>query len=123
MYFSLAVIEGICIQMDRCVAFMVLAIGIACVLVPLGTIAQSVAGPDVKPIEVKVSTRKEPVSYSREIAEIIEDKCTGCHGSVLAEKGLYLESVAGMMKGGKRGPSIVRGKADLSLLFKLAAHP
>ncbi len=62
------------------------------------------------------------MSYSREIAELLEDKCTGCHGSVLAEKGLVLESVAGMLKGGKRGPAVVRGKADLSLVFTMAAH-
>ena len=41
---------------------------------------------------------------------------------MLAEKGLNLESVAGMLKGGKRGPAIVRGKADVSLMFKMAAH-
>ena len=58
----------------------------------------------------------------KEIVELIEDKCTACHGSVLAEKGLNLESVAAMLKGGKRGPAIVRGKADESLMFKMAAH-
>ena len=66
--------------------------------------------------------RREKVSYSREIAELLEDKCTGCHGSVLAEKRLSLESVAAMLKGGKSGPAIVRGKADESLMFKMAAH-
>ena len=80
------------------------------------------AGLDVKPIPVKEPARREKVSYSREIAELLENKCTGCHGSVLAEKGLSLESVAGMLKGGKRGPAIVRGKADSSLMFKMAAH-
>ena len=41
---------------------------------------------------------------------------------MLAEKGLNLESVAGMLKGGKRGPAIVRGKGELSLMFRMAAH-
>ena len=71
---------------------------------------------------MKEPQRREKVSYSREIADLLEDKCTGCHGSVLAEKGLNLESVAGMLKGGKRGPAIVRGKADESLMFTMAAH-
>ncbi len=75
-----------------------------------------------EPILVNEPVRREKVSYSREIAELLENKCTGCHGSVLAEKGLNLESVAGMLKGGKRGPAIVRGKADESLMFKMAAH-
>ena len=73
---------------------------------------QTSARLDVKPIHVKEPNRREKVSYSREIADLLENKCTGCHGSVLAEKRLNLESVAGMLKGGKRGPAIVRGKAD-----------
>jgi len=76
----------------------------------------------LKPIEVKVPNRKEPVSYSREVAEILEDKCVGCHSAILAENRLNLEAVAGMIKGGKRGPAVVAGKADESLLFRMAAH-
>lgn len=75
-----------------------------------------------EPISVTVPTRKEPVSYSKDVAEILDGKCTGCHSSALAENKLNLEDVAGMLKGGKRGPAIVRGKADESLLFKMAAH-
>ena len=83
---------------------------------------QSSTGSDLKSIPVKEPERGEKVSYSRQIAELLENKCTGCHGSVLAEKRLSLESVAGMLKGGKSGPAIVPGKADESLLFKMAAH-
>ncbi len=78
------------------------------------------AGP--VPIEVKIPTRKQPVSYAREIEEVLQNKCAGCHGSVLAENRLNLESVAGMLKGGKRGPAVVSGKAGASLLFRMAAH-
>ncbi len=99
-----------------------LAAGIAICITLVTAFAQTAPKSDLKPIEVKVSSRKEPVSYSKEIVELLEDKCTGCHGSVLPEKGLSLESVAGMLKGGKRGPAIVRGKADESLMFKMAAH-
>ena len=83
---------------------------------------QSSTGSDLKSIPVKEPERGEKVSYSLQIAELLENKCTGCHGSVLAEKRLNLESVAGMLKGGKRGPAIVPGKADESLMFKMAAH-
>ncbi len=71
---------------------------------------------------MKIPARKEPVSYAREIDEILQNKCAGCHGSVLAENRLNLETVAGILKGGKRGPSVVSGKADASLLFRMAAH-
>jgi WD40 repeat protein len=56
------------------------------------------------------------------VAEILENKCAGCHGAALAENRLNLESVRGMLKGGKRGPAVVPGKADESLLFKMAGH-
>lgn len=75
-----------------------------------------------EPIPVTMPTRKEPVSYSKDVADILDGKCTGCHSSALAENKLNLEDVAGMLKGGKRGPAIVRGKAEESLLFKMAAH-
>lgn len=77
---------------------------------------------DLQPIDVAVPNRKEAVRYSAELLDILDAKCTGCHNSVLAENGLNMETVAGMVKGGKRGPSLVPGKADESLLFRMAAH-
>ncbi len=74
------------------------------------------------PIEVKAPTRSSPASYAKDIADVLDAKCAGCHGSALAENKLNLESVAGMLKGGKRGPALVPGKADESLLFRMAAH-
>jgi WD40 repeat protein len=88
-------------------------------------LAQPVAKPAAsapQPIAVKVPTRKEPVSYAREISEILDNKCVGCHSSALTESRLNLEDVAGMLKGGKRGPAMVPGKADESRLFLMAAH-
>ena len=95
----------------------------ACCLLPTAySEMQTPPTASLKPIEVKVPSRKEPVSYAKDIAEILENKCVGCHGAVLAENRLNLESVAGMLKGGKRGPAVVAGKADESLLFTMAAH-
>ncbi len=75
-----------------------------------------------KPIEVNVPKRSAPVSYAKDVADLLDAKCAGCHGAALAENKLNMETVAGMLKGGKRGPSIRPGKADESLLFKMAAH-
>lgn len=77
---------------------------------------------DPRPLEVAVPTRSEPVSYAREVADVLGEKCLGCHSSALAENGLSMEDVAAMKRGGKRGPAIVPGKADESLLFRMAAH-
>jgi WD40 repeat protein len=75
-----------------------------------------------KPIAVNIPVRKEPVSYAKEVADLLAGKCVGCHSEALAENKLNLEDVAGMLKGGKRGQALVPGKADQSLLFQMAAH-
>ncbi len=74
------------------------------------------------PIAVSVPQRKEPVSYANEVADLLAAKCVGCHSDVLTESKLNLEDVPKMLKGGKHGPALVPGKADESLLFKMAAH-
>jgi WD40 repeat protein len=79
------------------------------------------AGPKPIPVEVPAG-RKEPVSYSKEVADVLGAKCIGCHSDALAENKLNMEAVSGMLKGGKRGPAIVAGKADQSLLFQMSAH-
>jgi WD40 repeat protein len=107
--------------MMRCSWFVTLAVLAS---MARGAGAQKAPGlkPGSKPIEVRVPSRKQPVSYSNEIAEILEDKCVSCHGSALAENRLSLEEVSAMLKGGKRGPALVPGNADQSLLFRMASH-
>jgi WD40 repeat protein len=100
------------------VAAFLLSLGLTAIPLP----AQVIEKPKPTPIEVKLPSRKEPVSYAKEIAEILADKCVGCHGSALAENRLNLETVAAMIKGGKRGPAIVPGKAEQSRLFTMAAR-
>src|SRR5438874_7582754 len=82
----------------------------------------STTKPTPTPIPVALPSRNEPVSYAQEIADILDAKCVGCHSGALSESKLNIEDVPGMLKGGKRGAAIVAGKADESLLFKLAAH-
>jgi WD40 repeat protein len=85
-------------------------------------LAQAPSREGLKPLEVKVPSRRQPVSYAKEISALLEERCTGCHGTALAENRLNLETVSGMHKGGKRGPAIVAGDASKSLLFRMAAH-
>src|SRR4051794_23932028 len=97
---------------------------LALILLPVLFEAASAARADdaTTPIAILVPRHPGPVSYAREIATILETKCVGCHGDTLAEHQLNLEEVEGMLKGGRRGPALVSGKADESLLFQLAAH-
>ncbi|MFM7128999.1 MAG: c-type cytochrome domain-containing protein, partial [bacterium] len=84
----------------------------------------AVAQEKPKPIEIAKINRAadKPVSYINEVVEILENKCTGCHNDALAENRLKLETVGQMLKGGKGGPAIVKGKADESLMFKMGSH-
>jgi WD40 repeat protein len=95
---------------------------LAFIITPTASPAQAPSSSAPKPLEVKVPKRMEPVSYAREISAVLEEKCSGCHGSALAENRLNMETVAGMLKGGKHGPAVVPGKSSDSLLFKMAAH-
>src|SRR5215471_11199101 len=48
---------------------------------------------------------------------ILESKCALCHGSTQTS-GLDVRERETMLKGGKRGPAIVPGNAEQSLLYK-----
>src|SRR5262249_55185255 len=48
---------------------------------------------------------------------ILDTKCAGCHGPAQMS-GLDVRDRTTILKGGKRGPAIVPGNAEQSLLFK-----
>ena len=75
-----------------------------------------------EPIPVAIPVRQQPVSYVKDVADVLDAKCVGCHNGARAESKFALEDVPGMLKGGKRGPALVPGKAEESPLFQLAAH-
>src|SRR5262245_19626584 len=76
----------------------------------------------VDAIAVVKSNLERPASFLKDVLPILEDKCQGCHSSVLSEGKLMLEEHAQVTKGGKRGPAIVPGKASDSLLVKAAGR-
>jgi mono/diheme cytochrome c family protein len=55
--------------------------------------------------------------FENKIRPILANNCFGCHGSSQLG-GLRLDTLDGMKKGGKRGPAIVPGDAERSLLIK-----
>jgi mono/diheme cytochrome c family protein len=60
--------------------------------------------------------------FMQDVAPIFERNCTMCHGAKLRRSGLDLSSLDAILKGGARGPAIVPGKAEQSLLYRLIAH-
>ena len=58
--------------------------------------------------------------FEKRIRPVLVEKCYGCH-SAEADKlkaGLHLDSRAGTLRGGDRGPALVAGKPDASLLLR-----
>ncbi len=93
-------------------------------MTPALILALAALGSDPVPIPVSYPTtfKEAKPGYAAKIAPILEARCVGCHNGASPSGKLSLEVPAAMLKGGKRGPSLVAGDADASLLFRLAAH-
>jgi WD40 repeat protein len=76
----------------------------------------------LKPIAPEDPKLGRPVDFERDVYPILDSKCLACHNLAISENGLNLEDVKGIMKGGKRGPSVVAREPEKSLLFKVAAR-
>ncbi|MDQ1471927.1 MAG: hypothetical protein QOJ99_3407 [Bryobacterales bacterium] len=62
--------------------------------------------------------------FEASVRPLLVSRCHACHGETAAG-GLRLDSVQGVLKGGKSGPAIVPGKPEESLLIQAVAqtHP
>src|SRR5262245_39360085 len=89
-------------------------------LLPLHAAAQEKPVPGIEPIKIVKIDRKDPVTYDRDIEPIFVKKCAFCHSGNVKEARLDMGTYEGLMKGGKRGKSIVPGNADGSLLYQVA---
>ena len=100
---------------------------ILCICIVLTLTASTVAdeakkGADPQPIKVVTIERKEPVTYEKDIAPILENKCAYCHSGAVKEAKFDMGTYEGLIKGGKRGAAIVPGKPDQSMLVKLSGR-
>jgi hypothetical protein len=55
------------------------------------------------------------------VRAILEKRCTACHGQA-GTSGLDVRQRETILKGGKRGPAVIPGKAEESLLYKAVAR-
>lgn len=86
-------------------------------------ISSAVSGQDtLRPIEPEAVDLGRRVDFTRDVKPILEANCLACHNAGVEEGGLSLEDVAGMTKGGDRGPAVKPGDADASLLLTVASH-
>lgn len=60
--------------------------------------------------------------FKEKVAPIFERNCVTCHGASVQRSGLDLRREEAILKGGARGPAVVPGDAEKSLLYRLIAH-
>ena len=60
--------------------------------------------------------------FGKHVRPLLETHCLSCHDSELKQSGLDLSTRAGLLRGGSRGPAIVAGDAEQSLLVQLVRH-
>src|SRR5262249_28134317 len=57
--------------------------------------------------------------FDRTVRPLLEKHCLGCHGVGTRLSGLDLRSREAALKGGTRGPALIPGSAEKSLLYRL----
>src|SRR5215831_11683471 len=60
-------------------------------------------------------------SPDKEVFSILNQKCIQCHGEAVQMAGLDLRTLETMLKGGEKGPAIIPGNAEASLLYRRVA--
>ena len=60
--------------------------------------------------------------FEKQVRPVLAKHCFSCHGSSQQVSSLWLDSRDHMLKGGNKGPAIVAGRAEDSLLVKAIRH-
>ena len=60
--------------------------------------------------------------FESRIRPLLADQCNDCHGVETQESNLRLDTLGGMLRGGKAGPVIVPGKPKSSLLVTAVSY-
>jgi hypothetical protein len=69
------------------------------------------------------AVRAQEVDFKRDIAPILEERCSYCHGEDEQESGLRLDLRPNMLRGGDSGlAAVVPGKPDKSYLIEVVKH-
>jgi cytochrome c553 len=69
-------------------------------------------------VEIKAATGKETISFARDVAPVLAQTCTGCHGNMQPRNNFNLTAFEGLLRGGDGGPPILSGKGADSFLIK-----
>jgi mono/diheme cytochrome c family protein len=70
------------------------------------------------PATIQAPTGSETISFAKDIAPVLAQNCTGCHGTNNPRGNLSLFTMARLMRGGDRGEPVLPGKGADSLIVK-----
>ena len=65
---------------------------------------------------------RQPVSFAEHILPVFQKNCLLCHSGENSATSLDLSTREGLLRGGKRGPAVVPGDPQASLLHQVVAH-
>jgi Planctomycete cytochrome C len=91
------------------------------VAVPLG-LAWTVYADDAAPGMLPPAAAKQGVTYETDIKPILDNSCVKCHSGDKPKGHLKLDSLAGVLKGGKEGKVFIDGNSAKSPLVLRTAH-
>src|SRR6267154_2482860 len=60
--------------------------------------------------------------FEKQVRPLLVARCVSCHGASQQFSSLRVDSREALLRGGNRGPAIVPGDAELSLLAKAVRH-
>ncbi|MEO1998828.1 MAG: DUF1549 domain-containing protein, partial [Planctomycetaceae bacterium] len=60
--------------------------------------------------------------FEKRVRPLLVNQCLDCHQGESAKNGLEMDTLAGLLSGGLRGPALVPGKAEESLLIRALRH-
>jgi mono/diheme cytochrome c family protein len=68
------------------------------------------------------ASTKDARFFDRRIAPIFQRRCLACHNQELKDGGISFLDRASLIKGGSRGPAVVPGDPERSVLIRAIRH-
>ena len=65
---------------------------------------------------------KDARFFARRVAPIFQRRCLACHNQELKDGGISFLDRASLLKGGSRGPAVVPGDPERSVLIRAIRH-
>jgi WD40 repeat protein len=98
------------------------AMGILAFVLSVGISSAQEAAKKEKVIDPAPVNLGRPVDFEKDVFPILDANCIACHNLAIKENNLNLEDVANIVKGGKRGPSVVSKDPEKSLLYQVVTR-